>query len=333
MASSFMHKILRGACASAVAAALTAVFPAPRAHAVIIAQGAGTQNTTQPTGVASWFNVGKISLGAGIYVGNRWVLTAQHLDPFTNNSITFYPTDGYPNGGVTYTIDQTTVVRIKNADGSDTDMALGRLTTDPGLPTLNLSTATPTVNTAITMAGFGVARGAAVHYQVTGSNWVQVGSGGNYSGYQFNPNDVFNPSIVSKRWGTNLTTTFPGGSLTAVVPNTGNGSLTTVFTADFTDPAGSATTSEAIGVSGDSGGAVFSSTNPNTLLGIMLYQDALNTPPGQPQGTAIYGNGTDSADLSKYYSQIFTVTGVPEPSCALLFLGASSALGLRRKRR
>ena len=83
-------------------------------------------------------------------------------------------------------------------------------------------------------------------------------SGGNYSGYKFDPNAVFAQQGV-KRWGTNLTSPFSGGSLTAIVPNPGNSSLTSVFASTFDAPGMNQTSSEAIGVSGDSGGGVFSS--------------------------------------------------------------------------
>ena len=306
----------------------------PPAHAALVGPGTGTQNTTEPPGVPAWFNIGRISLGAGIYIGNQWALTAHHLDPATNHTITFYPADNFPSGGVPFNIDN--VIRLTNPDSTNTDIDLVHLSADPGLPMLNLPTSTPAAGTSILLAGFGVNRGPAVQYQVSGSTWTEVPSGGNFNGFKFNPNDALS-GVVSKRWGTNLTSTFPGNHLTGVVNNSINNSFTTVITSQFDDPtvAGSgATSSEAIGISGDSGGAFFSASSPNTLLGIMLYQDQLDTPNGQPDGTAVYGNGTDAADLSFYFSQIKTISGVPEPSSALLVvIGALGLSNLRRVRR
>ena len=48
------------------------------AHAVIIASDTGVENTSAPPGLAYWANVGPRGIGTGIYLGNRWVLTAYH---------------------------------------------------------------------------------------------------------------------------------------------------------------------------------------------------------------------------------------------------------------
>src|SRR5947209_13931546 len=100
------------AASTAAALLLLATAIAPRAGAVLIGPGDGTQNTTTPLGVPGWQNIGKISLGAGIYIGNQWAITAHHLDPTTNHTITFYPADTYPLGGVSFNIDN--VVRLTN---------------------------------------------------------------------------------------------------------------------------------------------------------------------------------------------------------------------------
>jgi hypothetical protein len=328
----WLTKSLRFIPALFVIAVMSLSFT-PSALAVLIGPGTGTQNTTEPPGVPAWFNIGKISLGAGIYIGNQWALTAHHLDPATNHTITFYPSDTFPNNGVSFNIDK--VIRLVNPDSTNTDMDLVHLSTDPGLPMLSLPTSTPAAGTSIILAGFGVNRGAAVQFLVVGSNWTEVPSGGNFNGYKFNANDALN-GVVSKRWGTNLTSTFPGNHLTSIVNNSNNNSFTTVITSQFDDPAvaGSGeTASEAIGISGDSGGAFFSATSPGTLLGLMLYDDQLSTPNGQPDGTAIYGNGTDAADLSFYFNQIKTISGVPEPSGVMLAGSALGMLALRRQKK
>ncbi len=258
------------------------------------------------------------------------MLTAAHLDPFFNHSITFFPSDTFPSGGVTYNLDPSTYTQLRNADNTLTDMVLIRMTADPGLPALNIPTSPTAAGTAITLAGFGANRGPAVQYLVTGSGaaavWLPVTSGGNYSGFSYDPNAP-NTSDIAKRWGTNVTSNFPGGGTTIIEHNTGNGTFTTVIGASFDQ---SGTPSEAIDVSGDSGGAFFSSDNPNTLLGLMLYQGQGTVPDNQPDGTAIFGNYAEAGDLSTYASQIQQIIGTPEPSALLLIL-APTILLRRRK--
>jgi len=84
--------------------------------------------------------------------------------------------------------------------------------------------------TAITLAGFGANRGPAVQYFVVGNStaavWTPVASGGNYFGYQYDPNAP-NTGDIAKRWGTNLTSNFPGNGPTTV--ETTSGLSTTVL--------------------------------------------------------------------------------------------------------
>ena len=297
------------------ALALTlAALPQP-ARAVLIGPGLGTQNTTQPANLPGWQNVGQIGIGTGTYIGSHngdnWIITAQHLDPVTNHTIVFYPSDTFPTGGVSVGLDPTSAVRLKNPDNTDTDLVVIRTLTDPtlvdpALVPLQISTATPASSTAVTMAGIGADRGTTTNY-FDGTT--------NHPGFNI-------LSSRSKRWGTNVTSPYFGGGLTQLTNATGNNSFTTTFASDFSSPSNNPTSSESIGVSGDSGGAVFSTNSPNTLLGIMLYQEIF---PGQPDNEALYGNLTDAANLATYYPQIFAATGVPEPSTALLLLAASDS--------
>jgi len=313
-------------------ASIASIFLVTNSQAVLVGPGLGTQNTTKPPNIPAWFNVGKLSIGGGVYIGNGWVLTAEHLDPIFDHSITFYtntalPNDGYPGNGTTYQLDTspTGSHRITNPDTTATDLVLIRTLTDPGLPSLKIPNATPAEGTAVTIAGVGVGRGAKVQYD---ANFNEVASNGTFAGYKFDPNGSLN-NQVNKRWGTSTTSSISGSFLTQAVNNTANNSFTTVNVSTFLSPPNNPTANEAIGVSGDSGGAVFSSTSPDTLLGIMLYQSTFSN---QPAGTAIYGNATEAADLATYAAQIQSIVATPEPTAGLLLIVGTGML-IRRKRR
>jgi hypothetical protein len=68
---------------------------------------------------------------------------------------------------------------------------------------------------------------------------------------------------------------------------------------------------EAQAVLGDSGGGVFQSIDDSwELAGLMVSQQTL---PGQPSRSAVYGNTTFTADLSKYRDQILKLVNHAEP--------------------
>jgi len=107
--------------------------------------------------------------------------------------------------------------------------------------------------------------------------------------------------------------------------------FTMAFSTDFDEPGPTQTTHECQASVGDSGGATFAST-PTTgweLAGTLFLIGGL---PGQPGGTALYGNATYSVDLSSYRDQILEVMATPEPSGGL-WPGAAVVVLLARLRR
>jgi hypothetical protein len=297
--------------------------------------------TIEPSGTPAWFNLGRVGIGGGVYLGNGWVITAAHLDPNFNHQIIFRDDLG---NGTTVQFDTSTIHTLSNAGipnstRANADLLLVRVAQDAAnlaalnslnLPTLNIATSTPTLGSGITMAGFGSLRGSSVKYNATPDTnnpghfiWTQSPTG-TFSGYQFDPGDN---APTEKRWGTNQTSLINGG-ITTLADNDNNQTETQVFGADFTDPTLGATQFESIGINHDSGGLVVSSTSPNTLYGVLLYRFAFTD---QPDGTALYNNLSGAADLSAYSSQIASITGVPEPSTALA-LGGAATLLLRRRR-
>jgi len=193
-----------------------------------------------------------------------------------------------------------------------------RLSSDPGLGYLTLVTATPADGSLIYMAGYGRNR----QLTTTTTTW--------YVDTDTNPDtwsETFTPAADAiatgykyaagntKRWGTNTV------SVGLFEEDAGYGK-TRLFGCDFTQLGG--TTYESQVANGDSGGAVFDSSN--RLVGIM---DLKGTFEGQPNESAVFGNESYFADIATYQSQIAAV--VPEPA-ALGLLGAALLLARRPRR-
>jgi hypothetical protein len=306
-------RVVRWPLITALAAALVA--PAP-ARAVIIDTLTGTGNTSAPVDDPGWNNVGYRGIGTGVYVGNRWVLTAAHV---WSGSIVL------PSG--TYALDPSSEVHLTNAGepgkSTYTDLVLYRLTTDPGLPALPIAMTTPTNGSAVTLIGAGRDRGAFQTWTVnTGTTpWIWTAGGSSAAGYGM---------LTSRtmRWGTNTTS---GTGWIGYDPDGGGvkdvKAVATTF--NFTGTA----SNEAQAAIGDSGGAMFVKNGGSwDLAGMMLVTDAYS---GQPRFTAVYGNSTYMADLSFYRPQIIAVV-VPEPAMAAAGCAAAivlAGLAARRRRR
>ncbi|MBN8710997.1 MAG: trypsin-like peptidase domain-containing protein [Verrucomicrobia bacterium] len=141
---------------AATLAFFLAVVPA---RAVIVGS---SYQTTEPTnsnitnwesgwgasGITGWDYVGYAGDASGVYLGNGWVLTADHVD-ITNLT--------YVLGGVTYQIIASSVVSLS---GSTADLSLFQITSTtaslPNLPSLTISSTAPVVNqTKVVMIGYG----------------------------------------------------------------------------------------------------------------------------------------------------------------------------------
>ena len=272
------------------------------AHAVIVAGGDGTQNTTAPTGGQGWDYVGRIDHATArssvTYIDNNWFITAYHVQVLDSPSAAIL-------GGSTYSIDAGSWTRLTNSVGGDADLAMFRVTTDvTGLA--GVTVASPTANgTALTMIGNGRNRATdQAFWNISGASWTENGSPTNASGYHWE-------SGSTKRWGNNTKEADAG------LVNDGFG-ITDMFYTDF-----DAVDGEAQGATYDSGGGVFTENAGDwELAGLMLTVIPASDQPGS---TAVFGNLTLAADLSLYADQITTTAAIPEPS--VLVLGSMVAIG------
>jgi len=306
-------------CIAATCIALLAINAASSvARAVVIVSGNG--NTTAPADDPGFGNVGKSATGnaSATYLGNRWAISARHVT--VNNQVTF--------GGITYTVDNSTITPLFNSDSTIADLQLFRLTTDPGLPTLNIGTFTPTVGSQVLMAGNGFDRNGQHYWDISGSTWTEVftPSSADASGYTW-----LNSHTV--RWGENIVEVTGGYD-----DLTGFGNvhhfLDSFDHVDWTQPTGLANPgNEAIAAVGDSGGGVFQKLGASwSLVGIIVARAVFEDQPGGPNvETSVFGNGTYVADLAQYRSQILAI--VPEPGSYVLALVGLVALGALARRR
>lgn len=141
---------------------LCAWVAAAPAAAVLIASGDGTGNTSAPPDDPGFAHVGDRGGLSAVYLGNGWVLTANHV-----------ATGPLTLAGVPHAVVPSSAVRLAHAPGVPTDLKLFRLATDPGLPSLAISASPPALGEAVTLIGNGRNRGAATSWNgFDGWSWL-----------------------------------------------------------------------------------------------------------------------------------------------------------------
>jgi len=157
---------------------LGAVFllaPIDYANAIVFFSQGNDANLTNPGNGLPWDNVvqmqsGTGPIGTGVYLGNRYVLTAGHVGPLTSVKVGF----------VDYLLDSSPAVAIGKAD-----MKLVRLASDPGLNGVRLNSNSLADGGEAYLVGYGVGRSSS---SLLGSSPVMWGDS----------------STAIKRWGTNF---------------------------------------------------------------------------------------------------------------------------------
>ncbi|HEY0008797.1 MAG TPA: hypothetical protein VGB55_08750, partial [Tepidisphaeraceae bacterium] len=265
--------------------------------------------------------VGAYNGSSAVYLGNGWAISAAHTGDGATLSLPSV-------SGTPFAVVAGSRQVLRNADNSVTDLVVFRLETTPALSSLTLATSTPAVGTSVFMAGNGRNRlltsanpNGLYYWDVNGSVWTETTNTAiaDASGYKWAETNTL-------RWGTNNTSDADPsttGTQTTTVINTGFGPVTVTATNFNTG----VSTSEAQAAQNDSGGGLFDTSG--RLVGVL---NAVNSFNGQPGATSVIGNSTFSADLATYYTQIASVTGVPEPTAFAATALAGAALLRRRVR-
>jgi hypothetical protein len=156
--------------------AVLAVFlPLNLAQAIVFFSQGNEANLSSPAGLnLPWDNVVQIRsdtgpIGSGVYLGNRYVLTAGHVAPLTSVRVGF----------VDYALDSSSAVSIGTSD-----MKLVRLANDPGLGSVRLNSSPASDGGSAYVVGYGVGRASSSLLNSSPVNWGD-------------------DSTVAKRWGTN----------------------------------------------------------------------------------------------------------------------------------
>jgi hypothetical protein len=273
-----------------VVGALAILLSPATAWAVVISAASDAANLLAPGDDPGWNNVGRLSGASAVYLGNRWVITANHV-----GQTAFQLSDGR-----SFDMSVGSAVTLRSPSdrfsSKSVDLRMFRLADDPGLPALTIAGATPTANEIVTMIGAGLDQAPGYFgWTVNASyQWTQTLLPlASRTGFELLDTQLMH-------WGVNRVSS-NGSSLL-------QSSNTFVYSTQF-DRQGMPF--EAQAVVGDSGGGVFQPQgNDWELTGIMVSEQ---TYPGQPSRSAVYGNTTLIADLSKYSDQILKLVDHPEP--------------------
>jgi hypothetical protein len=156
----------------AIGGLILACVLAPPAFGVVIVSEPGSGNTSAPPDDPGFARVGWPAVATVVYVGNGWVLTANHVG---DTDVTI--------GGVVYPRVPGSRVTFTNPDQTVPDLSAFRIDPYPDLGILPIRATTPPVGTPVVMVGHGLDRGAP-------TSWM------GYDGFWTLP-------AQSVRWGTN----------------------------------------------------------------------------------------------------------------------------------
>ncbi len=286
-----MRSRLLVACLRCAAVLLLGALAPSRATAVAIFESDDTPNVRAPATNPGWNNVGRVGSGSAVYLGNRWVITANHVGEG----------DLRLSDGRVMAEAVGSGIQLSNAGvfpfGSP-DLRIFRLAEDPGLPAMSIDAAAPATGSQVMMIGAGTDRspkliGWRVTSSASGLAWsAQPLLESNVLGYNLG-------STNTMRWGMNVV---------SAASNFNTTDFTQTFSTTF-DFRG--IPFEAQATPGDSGGGVFSYVDGQwDLSGLMIANQPLSN---QPSNTITYGEQSTIVDLSAYRDQILSYLNKPDP--------------------
>jgi hypothetical protein len=280
------------------------------ASGVVIDTGDGSGNLTVPADDPGFANVGWSSNSlTGVYLRDRWVLTANHVGEPT----------AFHFSGISYPTVPGSHVRFETSPGVGADLALVRLVSDPPLPPVVLATSGPDVGDVVTLIGNGRLRELAPTCWNSVFTPVSCGMGPPpaFRGYETQDARLI-------RWGRNQVTVV-GSEVT--LPGSGT-SLS--FSTRFDE---SGVPDEAQLARGDSGGAAFLKRGSQWQLVGILFAQTVEF--GQPADAAVFGNDSLIVDVAFYEHQIDLLVNppflIPAAPVGLLGLGGVSLAALARR--
>ncbi len=293
------------------------------ASALIVSDASGIAaiNTTAPADDPGWNNA--LTGFSGIYLGNQWVLTANHVvNPNARPTVANLPGGSYriiPNsfrtltnpgsfGGIGLTANSDLLMfRID----TETNTGLKPEQQNPNTKPITIGSAQPAVGAELLMIGNGSTRALAGEDTVNfefhwNDSWVQqanpnlatkhgyfhtASTGGNTWG----KNRVADDAVIQdgNADGNNIVVQLPGGALLITLATQWDRARNNSGAAI---PGSTATQFEAQAAPGDSGGAVFTKNGSNwELVGVMA---AIFLDSGQSIAQTVYGNRTVFSDLT-----------------------------------
>lgn len=320
---------------SVMVAGIALAALAAESRAIVVSGGSGNPaplNNTAPADDPGWNRVGSFETsggnGSGVYLGNGWVLTANHV----NGKSTF------TLNGNTYTLIGGTGQRLANPAelglAHASDLWLGQYTGVTPFPAgvVTIASSTPDLEAVGTMIGTGrtqTSQTPTTYFADTSNPNDWEWDDAFFPGANFSVQGFVRTGDRDKRWAQSpvasgqetLFFDFSGTGLDADQPG---------YYTEFRNELNGG-----MGAASDSGSPLFIKNGSTwELAGIAhtlgFYSGQFDDP--DTLDTSLYGNATFYGDLSVYANQINTITGIPEPGSIAVALGLGWIV-LGRKRR